>query len=309
MANQIRVASRKSDLAMTQTRWVIRELERMNPGLRCDIVPISTKGDKILDVALSKVGGKGLFVSEIEEAILSGAADLAVHSLKDVPAQLADGLTLGAIPAREDARDALISRNGQTLAELPQGASVGTSSLRRSAQLKSVRPDLRIVSLRGNIDTRLKKLESENLDAIILAASGLRRMGWETRITQYIPVELCLPAIGQGILGIECRSRDLPTLRLLEGLLDPATELAARAERSLLQSLNGSCQVPIAGFAQVDEENAVHLRGLVASVDGSEVLRAQGTSLDPVDLGKQVADQLRSLGADRILETAAVSER
>lgn len=303
----IRVASRKSNLAMTQTKWVIDELEKLNGDYHYEIIPTVTKGDKILDVALSKVGGKGLFVSEIEQVLVTRQADFAVHSLKDVPAQLADGLVLAALPTREDPRDAFISRTGQGLNNLPQGAVVGTSSLRRLAQLKALRPDLQIKTLRGNIDTRLRKLQEEEFDAIILAAAGLHRVGWQERITEYLEPEICLPALGQGILGIECREDDDELRRLLAGLTDKKTELAARAERRLLFELNGSCQVPIGGLTHVDADGKLHLQGMVASPDGVSVLRAEAQGYDADELGREVSRKLRDKGATAILETAGSS--
>jgi hydroxymethylbilane synthase len=304
----LRVASRRSALAMTQTRWVVTQLESRYPGLRVDIVPVVTKGDRILDVSLSKVGGKGLFVSEIEACLLSGDADFAVHSLKDVPAELAEGLALTAIPEREDPRDALITKTGCSLDALPDGAVFGTSSLRRVAQLQAYRPDLRFVPIRGNIDTRLRKLEEEELDAIVLAAAGLHRMGWTDKITEYLPPHVCLPAVGQGILGIESRSADQRVNDILSSLHNGATAAVAQAERTLLQALNGGCQVPIAGYAERDDSGQVWLRGLVASPDGRTVLRAEVRDQAPDRAGLEVAERLRAQGADQLLEaTAAVS--
>jgi hydroxymethylbilane synthase len=304
----LRVASRRSALAMTQTRWVVTQLESRYPGLRVDIVPVVTKGDRILDVSLSKVGGKGLFVSEIEACLLSGDADFAVHSLKDVPAELAEGLALTAIPEREDPRDALITKTGCSLDALPDGAVIGTSSLRRVAQLQAYRPDLRFVPIRGNIDTRLRKLEEEELDAIVLAAAGLHRMGWTDKITEYLPPHVCLPAVGQGILGIESRSADQRVNDILSSLHNGATAAVAQAERTLLQALNGGCQVPIAGYAERDDSGQVWLRGLVASPDGRTVLRAEVRDQAPDRAGLEVAERLRAQGADQLLEaTAAVS--
>ena len=297
----IRVASRQSALAMTQTKWVISQLQALDSRFTYEIIPTLTKGDKILDVALAKVGGKGLFVSELEQALASAQADFAVHSLKDVPAQLADGLILSAIPKREDARDALISRTAKRLLDLPQGARVGTSSLRRVAQLLAIRPDLQIQTLRGNIDTRLRKLEEENFDAIVLAAAGLHRMGWQSRITEYLSLDVCFPALGQGILGIECRQDDMQLRELLSRLTDVASERAAIAERSLLAALNGGCQVPIGGFAEVLADERIRLYGMVARPDGQRVLRARAIGEDPAAVAQDVARQLREQGADEIL--------
>lgn len=287
---------------MTQTKWVIARLQELSPDSEFEIVPVLTKGDKIVDVTLSKVGGKGLFVSEIEETILTKTADLAVHSLKDVPAELAPGLTLSAFPVRADARDAWISTSGDDLHSIPEGARVGTSSLRRVAQLRAVRPDLEVASIRGNIDTRLRKMRDGEFDAIVLAAAGLERMGWEHEVTAYLESEVCLPAVGQGILGIESRADDTVLSELLAQLNDESTQLAAMAERSLLFSLNGSCQVPIAGYAVVsDDKSAVHLRGLVGSVDGRTILTAEAKGADPVEVGLRVAAELRGQGAEALL--------
>jgi hydroxymethylbilane synthase len=300
---RIRVATRKSALAMTQTNWVIAELSRLNPSFTFEVVPIVTKGDKIIDVALSKVGGKGLFVSEIEQALLDERADIAVHSMKDVPAVLASGLVLAGIPKREDARDALITKKHMQFRELPQNAVVGTSSLRRIAQIKARRPDLQIVPMRGNIDTRLRKLESGEVDALILAAAGLHRMGWNERISEYLNVSICLPAIGQGVLGVECRANDGIVTALLREFTDDVTERCALAERTLLKEMNGSCQVPIAGYATILDDESIHLRGLVASVDGTRVVEAEGIGKVPEELGRQVALRLKDNGANEILSS------
>ena len=229
---------------------------RTEHGIDCqfEIKKIVTKGDRILDVTLSKVGGKGLFVKEIEQALTDGEIDIAVHSMKDMPFELPEGLVVGAIPKREDARDALITRGNRSLDELPQGALVGTSSLRRASQLQHHRPDLRIESIRGNIDSRLRKLEEENFDAIMLAAAGLHRIGWQDRISEYLPPELCLPAVGQGALCIECRGGDAFVLDLLGKFQHEPTALAVRAERAFLGRLNGGCQVPLGAYASVNED-------------------------------------------------------
>lgn len=301
----IRVASRKSNLAMTQTKWVIDQLTRLDGRYTYEIVPTVTKGDQVLDVALSKVGGKGLFVNEIEQVLVTRQADFAVHSLKDVPAQLADGLTLAAMPPREDPRDALISRDGTRLQDLQQGALIGTSSLRRLAQLRALRPDLRIETLRGNIDTRLRKLQRGEFDAIVLAAAGLHRMGWQERITEYLDPQFCLPALGQGILGIECRVEDAELRTLLAELTDQHTELAAKAERRLLFELNGSCQVPIGGLTSVLPDGSLRLEGMVANPSGPPIIRAQAEGHDAEELGVEVSRRLRELGAEEILGSVA----
>lgn len=299
----LRIGTRGSKLALVQSDWVKKEVETRHPEVRVELVKIKTKGDRILDAPLSKVGGKGLFVKEIEEALLRKEVDLAVHSMKDVPAELEKGLKLTAYPKREDPRDALVSEHCTSVEGLPQGASVGTSSLRRSAQLLHLRPDLHIVPLRGNVDTRLKKLESGDLHAIVLASAGLRRLGLSARITARLSPEDVLPAIGQGVLGLEVREADQKTQDLIAFLNDPETELAARAERAFLKELEGGCQVPLAGYARV-ESDAIVMDGLVAELDGSVILRRQqsGAKGRPEELGIALARQLKAAGADRILE-------
>lgn len=303
------VGTRQSALALTQTNQVIAALEQLAGDLDLDVAfevkKIVTKGDQILDVTLSKVGGKGLFVKEIEQALLSGEIDMAVHSMKDMPALLPEGLVNGAVPLRQDARDCLISREGVDLDGLPHGAKVGTSSLRRSSQLLAYRPDLKLEWIRGNIDSRLRKLETEGFDAILLAAAGLKRMGWEDRITSYIPVEICLPAVGQGALGIECRENDAELLELLGRYEDGETARTVAAERSLLLSLNGGCQVPIGAYAVLGEDGeSVHLTGMVGRPDGSLLLKESASGTDPEALGREVARMLAEQGADEILEQA-----
>lgn len=307
------VGTRQSQLALTQTGQVIDALKAIceEHALPYDFETrkIVTKGDRILDVTLSKVGGKGLFVKEIEQAMLSGEIDMAVHSMKDMPSVLQEGLVTGAVPRRVDPRDALISRNSLSLDELPQGAKIGTSSLRRSSQLKKYRPDLKLEWIRGNIDSRLRKLETEGFDAIILAAAGLHRMGWEDRITSFLPVEVCLPAVGQGALGIECRESDQEVRHLLSLYNDRDTELTVAAERQFLRVLNGGCQVPIGAYAtlaQGDSEPGsgavrIELTGMVGTPDGRLVLKDVLTGGDPVKLGEEVAAKLISRGADEIL--------
>lgn len=299
----LRIGTRGSKLALVQSEWVKREVQARHPDVRVELVRIKTKGDKILDAPLSKVGGKGLFVKEIEEALLRKDVDLAVHSMKDVPAELEQGLQLSVYPKREDPRDAFVSRRFRSVKELPQGASVGTSSLRRSAQLLHLRPDLQIVPLRGNVDTRLKKLDSGDLHGIVLAAAGLNRLGLSERITALLPPDSVLPAIGQGVLGLEVREDDQPTKDLVSFLNDPETELAARVERAFLKELEGGCQVPLAGYARV-ERDRILMDGLVAELDGSVILRQQrsGARENPEELGVALARQLKAAGADRILE-------
>jgi hydroxymethylbilane synthase len=298
----IRLGSRGSKLALWQAEFVQSEIERRT-GRKVGITRIKTTGDMILDVPLARVGGKGLFVKEIEEALLSGKIDLAVHSMKDVPTDLPDGLTIVAITRREDPRDAFLSVKYRSFGELPRGAKLGTSSLRRQTQLLGIRPDLSVESLRGNLDTRIRKMEEGRFDAIILAAAGLRRLGWESKITQYIPEEMSLPAIGQGALGIEVRSDDPETREAVSFLNDRETALAVRAERGFLKRLEGGCQVPIASHGRV-EGDRITLQGMVGRPDGSEVIRgsAQGSISDPEALGVALAEPLLGRGARKILD-------
>ena len=297
------LGTRGSKLAVHQSEWVQARLKELAPHVTVTLRRIQTSGDKILDVPLAKIGGKGLFVKEIEESLLSGEIDLAVHSMKDVPTELPEGLDLLCIPFREDPRDALISRDGRMFKELPHGAKVGTSSLRRQSQLLQARPDLSISMLRGNLDTRLKKLRGGQFDAIVLAAAGLRRLGWEREITEYLAPEISLPAIGQGALGIEGRGDDLFLRSLLSGLEHAPTRTMVLAERALLHRLQGGCQVPIAAHATLNGSD-VTLEGLVASVDGKEIIRdrVRGTVADPESMGIELAERLLARGGDKILQ-------
>ncbi len=299
---KIIVGSRQSKLALTQTNWVIDRLKSSGLPFEFEIKKIVTKGDRILDVTLSKVGGKGLFVKEIEQALIDKEIDIAVHSMKDMPALLQEGLMIGAIPKRVDARDVLISRNGLSLAELPEGAVVGTSSLRREAQIRAFRKDLKIEALRGNIDTRLRRAQEGEFDAIILAAAGLIRMGWKGEITQYLPVDLSLPAVGQGALGIECRIADEEVRSLLATIHDPNTEMAVTAERAFLRTLEGGCQVPIGAHGLVSDDKQVKLIGLVADPKGTTILKNEMTGSNPEEVGKTLADDLKTKGAAEILK-------
>jgi hydroxymethylbilane synthase len=300
---KIIVGSRRSKLALTQTNWVIDQLKKLNPNFEFEVKEIVTKGDKILDVTLSKVGGKGLFVKEIEQAMLDKEIDMAVHSMKDMPAVLPEGLTIGCIPFREDHRDALISKDHVKLNDLKPGAIIGTSSLRRSAQLLAQRPDLEIKWIRGNVDTRLEKLESGEYDAIILAAAGLSRLGWAKEVvTEFIDADICVPAVGQGALSIECREDDQELLDLFEKFTCIKTEKAVRAERAFLQKMEGGCQVPIAGFAQVDENDEVVLNVLVGSPEGQVIYREELRGQNPEELGNQAADLLIKKGAKDLIE-------
>ncbi|MDM5208672.1 hydroxymethylbilane synthase [Cytobacillus kochii] len=299
---KIIVGSRRSKLALTQTNWVIDQLRRLNPAVDFEVKEIVTKGDKILDVTLSKVGGKGLFVKEIEQAMLDKEIDMAVHSMKDMPAVLPEGLTIGCIPEREDYRDALISKGHVKLADLKPGAIVGTSSLRRGSQILAKRPDLEIKWIRGNIDTRLAKLETEEYDAIILAAAGLSRMGWTKEIvTEFIDPDICLPAVGQGALSIECREDDHELRRLLDAFTCEETKRTVLAERAFLHKMEGGCQVPIAGFARLTENGEVSLTGLVGSPDGRTIYKDMAVGDDPETIGYQVAENLSELGAKALI--------
>jgi hydroxymethylbilane synthase len=281
---------------------VKKKVEEMHPGVGVTLVHIKTTGDKI-DAPLFKVGGKGLFVKEIEEALIRKEVDFAVHSAKDLPAVIPQGLILMAFPEREDPRDALISRSGKKFAEIPQGGKVGTGSLRRQAQLLSLRPDLEVVPLRGNLDTRLKKLSGLNLDAVILASAGLRRLGWEDRISEFFDPEVMIPAVGQGVLALEARQEDERASEILAPLNHLPTRIAVLAERSFLQKLGGGCQVPIAGFARIDSERLV-LTGLVAGVDGKRLVkgRVEGPLEENTDLGEGLAEDLLKRGAGEILQ-------
>ncbi|WP_053368946.1 hydroxymethylbilane synthase [Bacillus sp. FJAT-27245] len=301
---KIIVGSRRSKLALTQTNWVIEQLKKIaGPSFEFEVKEIVTKGDRILDVTLSKVGGKGLFVKEIEQAMYDKEIDMAVHSMKDMPAVLPEGLTIGCIPFREDHRDALISKGHVKLADLPAGAVIGTSSLRRSSQILMERPDLEIKWIRGNVDTRLEKLKNGEYDAIILAAAGLSRLGWEKEVvTEFIDADVCIPAIGQGALAIECREDDHELLAIFEKFTCEQTALAVRAERSFLKKMEGGCQVPIAGFATVEEAGDITLDVLVASPDGKEVYKDTVTGTDPEALGEKAADLLIERGAKQLID-------
>ncbi|MGX1982472.1 hydroxymethylbilane synthase [Thermolongibacillus altinsuensis] len=300
---KIVVGSRRSKLALTQTNWVITKLKQLGAPFQFEIKEIVTKGDQILNVTLSKVGGKGLFVKEIEQAMLDGEIDFAVHSMKDMPAVLPEGLMIGCIPVREDHRDVLISKDHVPFAQLPSGAIVGTSSLRRSAQLLSLRPDLEIKWIRGNIDTRLAKLKTDEYDAIILAAAGLHRMGWaKDVITEYLEPSVCLPAVGQGALAIECREGDEELLSWLAKLNDETTAQAVRAERAFLHKIEGGCQVPIAGYAFMNEGGEIVLTALVATPDGKEILKETVIGKDPEQVGNEAADRLIARGGKELIE-------
>lgn len=303
MKQCLRIGTRASQLALTQSEWVREQIQQILPDVTVELVRISTKGDRILDVPLAKIGGKGLFVKEIEEALLAGSIDLAVHSMKDVPTVLPEGLHIGIVPEREEPRDAFVSVKYDSLEALPQGAVMGTSSLRRKAQLLALRPDLKMRDLRGNVGTRLAKLDAGEFDAIILAGAGLRRLGLQARIAALLPPEQMLPAIGQGALGIELRKSDTELLARLQPLHHAETAVAVAAERSYLARLEGGCQVPIGAYATLNQ-GQLSLGGLIASVDGATVLRETQTA--PAQraerLGRELAEELLGRGGKTILE-------
>ncbi|MBI2892374.1 MAG: hydroxymethylbilane synthase [Deltaproteobacteria bacterium] len=303
---RLRLGTRGSLLARTQSGHVADALVAAHPGLEIETVIIRTRGDEITDVPLVAVGGKGLFVKEIEQALADGGIDLAVHSMKDMPAGVPKGLVIGATPRREDPRDALIGAGGKSLAALPHGATIGTSSVRRSCQLRAQRPDLQFQPLRGNVDTRLRKLQDGQVDAIILAAAGLRRLGREAEITELLEPELCLPAIGQGILAIEVREGDARTRELVAVLDDPEAARAAAAERAFLETLGGDCQTPLCAHARA-VSGAFRIDGFVASLDGTRILRDAAVTPPDVDaaatraMGQALAERLLAAGAGELL--------
>jgi hydroxymethylbilane synthase len=305
----LRIATRKSPLALWQAEHVAALLREAHPGLAIELVPLVTQGDRIQDRTLAAIGGKGLFIKELEVAIEERRADIAVHSMKDVPADLPERLVIGAVLTRADPRDALVTTSGiARIEDLPQNAIVGTSSPRRQAQLRALRPDLRIESLRGNVDTRIRKLEAGGMDAIVLACAGLIRLGLESRITARLDPKVCLPAVTQGVIGIECRLSDTRTAELLQGLEDRATRVGLEAERAFAARLGGSCQSPIAAYAQLQADQ-VTLEGLVAEPDGSRLWRdhATGAGGNPAAVGRQLADRMLASGAGPLLERLRAS--
>jgi hydroxymethylbilane synthase len=300
---ELRIGTRGSQLALYQANWVKEKLVQTHPHLKVTLITIKTTGDKIQDAPLAKIGGKGLFVKEIEEALIQGRIDLAVHSIKDVPTELPESLHLSAITKREDPRDVFISKDGTLLKDLPQRAKIGTSSLRRQAQLLHFRGDLELIPLRGNLDTRLKKLERMNLDGIVLALAGVKRLGFEARITEVFPIEISLPAIGQGALGIETRKEDKGVEERIHFLNDPESAIAISAERSFLKRLGGGCQVPIAAFAKIVDSN-LRIDGLVGTTDGKRLVKhhLEGPAEEAESLGNELAEILLGKGAKEILE-------
>ena len=303
MNNPIKIGTRSSKLALWQANWVKSVLEKKFPSTPIELIIIKTQGDKILDVPLAKVGGKGLFVKEIEQALLTRRIDIAVHSMKDMPADIPERLCIGAIPERENPVDVFISRNGAGFNELAAGSVIGTSSLRRGAQLRHARPDIVIQPIRGNLDTRLKKLESENFDALVLAAAGMKRLNLEHKITEYLDPGIMLPAIGQGALCIEIRKDDSTVGPLVTSLDHASTRAVVAGERAFLKRLEGGCQVPIAGHGRISEKQFA-LTGLVAEVDGTRVIKGEKSGpLDSAEaIGIELAEELLAGGADKILE-------
>jgi hydroxymethylbilane synthase len=300
---KINIGSRGSPLALWQANWIKDQLEAQNPDIPVEIIIIKTSGDKIQDVPLAKIGGKGLFVKEIEEALLRKDVDFAVHSMKDMPIKFPYALCIASVTKRENPFDALISKDNIKLADLPKGAKVGTGSLRRISQLLHYRPDLELVPLRGNLDTRIKKLETEGLDAIILAAAGLIRLGWSDKISEIISPEILLPAMGQGAVGIEARKNDVDNQILLADLDDENTHLALDAERAIVTQLEGGCNVPIGAFATI-EEDEITIQGLVASLDGKILYKQEikGNKVNAISLGKELGNRLIEMGGDKIME-------
>ncbi len=318
---KLRIATRKSRLALAQTRWIAERLRAVSADVEVEEVPLSTQGDEILDKPLSSIGGKGLFVSEVEAAIVDGRADIAVHSMKDVPADLAEGLAIVAIPEREDARDCFVTKDGLEIDALPAGSRIGTSSLRRASQLKAHRPDFAFATLRGNVDTRLRKLDEGQFDGIILAYAGMLRLDLLDRGHRVIPETICIPAVGQGALGVEARQDDDAVIDLVQKLDDPKTRLEVEAERALLQRLEGSCKVPVAGHARLGEGHRLTLHGMVGALDGSQIISgaadsylAEQSSVERLEAakrtGRQLADDLIEQGAmDLVREAIATIER
>ena len=307
MPKTIRIATRKSPLALWQAEEVARQLKHYHPEINVELVKMTTQGDIILDTPLAKIGGKGLFVKELETGMLNGDADIAVHSMKDVPMMLPEGLHLSVIMERENPTDAFVSNTVSSIDELPQNARVGTCSLRRQTQLKERRPDVQILDLRGNVNTRLAKLDNDEYDAIILASAGLMRLGFDDRIVHNISTEQSLPAIGQGAVGIECRSDDDEINALLAPLHHSETAIRVNAERSLNARLNGGCQVPIGGFAELDGDQ-IRLRGLIGFPDGSKIFRSEKVGLQEhaYELGVEVAEELLEQGGGKVLKLLGI---
>ena len=301
----MKIGTRGSALALTQADWVAARLRQRYPEVKIATVVIKTRGDIMQDVSLVKIGGKGVFVKEIEDALLRGEIDIAVHSMKDVPSELPDGLHIATIPEREDPRDVLIAKDNRKIESLPRGARIGTGSLRRGMQMRNLLPDVQIVPLRGNLDTRIRKIEAEGLDGVIVAAAGIRRMGWIHRVSQFIPAEVMLPAVGQGALGIELRADDSSLADMLAFLNHPATSMEVGAERSFLQRLGGGCQLPIAAYAQIRGKELT-VRGLVGSLNGRTMItdEVRGNQSDYRMLGTLLAERILSQGGQALLDQA-----
>jgi hydroxymethylbilane synthase len=300
-------ATRPSALARWQTQWVIKALQTLHPNLQCEEKIITTQGDKILDRPLPEIGGKGLFTQELESELLNGSVHCAVHSLKDLPVENSAGLIVGSIPIRGEVRDALISTNGYTLATLPTNASVGTSSLRRGAQILSLRQDIRIQSLRGNVDTRLQKALGGQYDAIVLAGAGLTRLGLDNHVTEWLSLDVMLPAPGQGALAVQCRADDHATRSLLAPLDDDSTRKAVTAERAFLSGLGGGCAMPVAAYAMTnDQSSVISLTGLVCSEDGKKIVKVTGQGINALELGNELAQKAIQQGTDEILKLFTV---
>jgi hydroxymethylbilane synthase len=306
MTKKLIFATRPSALARWQTQFIARQLEKHWENLTCDQLVITTQGDRVLDKPLPEIGGKGLFTSELEQALLDGCVDAAVHSLKDLPTDAPPGLTIGVIPERADLGDVLICPAGYSLEELPSGAVVGTSSTRRGAQLRAQRPDLQVSSIRGNVDTRIRKAVEGRYDAVILAAAGVTRLGLDEHITQHLPVEIMAPAPGQGALAVQCRADDQDTLQILKVIEHQDTRLAVTAERALLAALGGGCSLPVAAMATVAGES-IYLQGIVAAPDGSRLIRWQAEGRDPLELGQHLAAELLAQGAGELLALQLIS--
>lgn len=301
----ITLGTRKSNLALKQTEWVQQELEKLDLPYHFEVKKISTKGDRVLDRTLSKVGGKGLFVKEIEQALTDGEIDIAVHSMKDLPGEMAEGFEVGAVTNRVDPRDAYIANDHVKFHNLPLGAVIGTSSLRRTSQIKAERPDLNVQWIRGNIETRLRKLREESFDAIILAAAGLERMGWSDEIvTEFLDPAMCVPAVGQGALGIECRSGDEDILKIIQHLHDEPVAVCVAAERAFLKAVEGGCAVPIGGYATLNKQGNVQLTTMIGSTDGKKILKEKLTGDNPEDMGRKAAHALLGRGGKEILDQA-----
>ena len=305
----ITIGTRASKLALWQAEYIAGELEKHHTHCHVELKKMTTKGDRILDAPLAKIGGKGLFTKELEQAMLDGMIDLAVHSLKDMPTEVPEGLVIGAITERLDPGDAFVSVRYRTMEDLPNGARVGTSSLRRRAQLLAVRPDLKILDLRGNVNTRLAKLDAGEFDAIVLAAAGLKRLGLGDRIRTILPRAMILPAVGQGALAIECRAEDMRILELINFLRDPHMTAAAMAERAFLRRVEGGCQIPVGVYAEVGEGDVLHVEAMIASVDGMRVCRSRsmGTPADAERLGIVLAEELLDLGGREILKEIGIA--